>query len=107
MQSHVQCLMFEYSHFYDLEIARKYSNSKMENMSFISTSLPGKSIDPEHLYHQAASNIIASIIFGSRFNYQDEYFQILITSIKKLTKIVIGQWAMVNTMKSKDTVYLH
>ncbi|KAI2662413.1 Cytochrome P450 2J2 [Labeo rohita] len=50
----------------------------------ISTSLPGKSIDPQHLYHQAASNIIASIIFGSRFNYQDEYFQTLITTIETL-----------------------
>uniref|UniRef100_A0A671M9R3 Cytochrome P450, family 2, subfamily X, polypeptide 9 n=1 Tax=Sinocyclocheilus anshuiensis TaxID=1608454 RepID=A0A671M9R3_9TELE len=54
----------------------------------------GKSIDLEHLYHQAASNIIASIIFGSRFTYKDEYFQTLITNIEKLTKIVIGQWAM-------------
>ncbi len=75
--------------------------------SLISTSLPGKSIDPEHLYHQVASNIIASIIFGSRFHYKDEYFQTLITDIEKLAKIIIGEWAMVNTMKSKDTVYLH
>ncbi len=81
--------------------------SGRSHISFISTSLPGKSIDPEHLYHQAASNIIASIIFGSRFNYQDEYFQTLITNLEKLTKIAIGQWAMVNTMKSLDTVYLH
>uniref|UniRef100_A0A8C1VXH5 Uncharacterized protein n=1 Tax=Cyprinus carpio TaxID=7962 RepID=A0A8C1VXH5_CYPCA len=69
----------------------------LEEVKYICSHLEesaGKSIDPEHLYHQAASNIIASIIFGSRFNYQDEYFQILITSIKKLTKIVIGQWAM-------------
>ncbi len=77
------------------------------HISFISTSLPGKSIDPEHLYHHAASNIIASIIFGSRFNYQDEYFQTLITNLEKLTKIAIGQWAMVNTITSLDTVYLH
>ncbi|XP_051560077.1 cytochrome P450 2F2-like [Myxocyprinus asiaticus] len=54
----------------------------------------GKSIDPKHLFHQAASNIIASIIFGSRFNYEDEYFQTLLTTIEQLTKIVIGPWAM-------------
>nr|XP_005166578.1 cytochrome P450 2F2 [Danio rerio] len=54
----------------------------------------GKSIDPQHLYHQAASNIIASVIFGSRFNYKDEYFQTLIQTMEKLTKIAIGTWAM-------------
>ncbi|XP_026070856.1 cytochrome P450 2F2 isoform X1 [Carassius auratus] len=70
----------------------------LEEVKYICSHLKesvGKSIDPEHLYHQAASNVIASIIFGSRFNYQDEYFQILISSIEKLTKIIIGQWAMI------------
>uniref|UniRef100_A0A673IIB5 Cytochrome P450, family 2, subfamily X, polypeptide 10.2 n=1 Tax=Sinocyclocheilus rhinocerous TaxID=307959 RepID=A0A673IIB5_9TELE len=69
----------------------------LEEVKYICSHLEesaGKSIDPEHLYHQAASNIIASIIFGSRFTYKDEYFQTLITNIEKLTKIVIGQWAM-------------
>jgi len=76
----------------------------MENIPClcVSTTLPGKSIDPQHLYHRAASNIIASIIFGSRFNYQDEYFQTLIITMEKLTKIVIGPWAMVNTTKYKE-----
>uniref|UniRef100_A0A672T4W6 Cytochrome P450 2F2-like n=1 Tax=Sinocyclocheilus grahami TaxID=75366 RepID=A0A672T4W6_SINGR len=71
----------------------------LEEVKYICSHLEesaGKSIDPKHLYHQAASNIIASIIFGSRFNHQDEYFQTLIISIEKLTKIVIGQWAMLN-----------
>ncbi|XP_056318903.1 cytochrome P450 2F2-like [Danio aesculapii] len=54
----------------------------------------GKSIDPQHLYHQAASNIIASVIFRSRFDYQDEYFQTLIKTMENLTKIAIGPWAM-------------
>ncbi|RXN32736.1 cytochrome P450 2F2-like protein [Labeo rohita] len=69
----------------------------LEEVKYICSHLEesaGKSIDPQHLYHQAASNIIASIIFGSRFNYQDEYFQTLITNIEKLTKIAIGPWAM-------------
>ncbi|XP_056114935.1 cytochrome P450 2F2-like [Rhinichthys klamathensis goyatoka] len=69
----------------------------LEEVKYICAQLEesaGKSIDPQHLYHRAASNIIASIIFGSRFNYQDEYFQTLITTMEKLTKIVIGPWAM-------------
>ncbi|KAK7176067.1 hypothetical protein R3I93_000358 [Phoxinus phoxinus] len=69
----------------------------LEEVKYICAHLEesaGKSIDPQHLYHRAASNIIASIIFGSRFNYQDEYFQTLITTMEKLTKLVIGPWAM-------------
>ncbi|XDV17855.1 hypothetical protein PO909_023658 [Leuciscus waleckii] len=79
----------------------------LEEVKYICAQLEesaGKSIDPQHLYHRAASNIIASIIFGSRFNYQDEYFQTLITTMEKLTKIVIGPWAMVNTMKNKGSI---
>ncbi|XP_051754923.1 cytochrome P450 2F2-like [Ctenopharyngodon idella] len=69
----------------------------LEEVKYICAHLEesaGKSIDPQHLYHHAASNIIASIIFGSRFNYQDEYFQTLIITMEKLTKIAIGPWAM-------------
>ncbi|TRZ04418.1 hypothetical protein DNTS_013287 [Danionella cerebrum] len=70
----------------------------LEEVKYISSQLEestGKSIDPQHLYHQAASNIIASIIFGSRFDYQDEYFQTLITTMEQLTKVAIGPWAMI------------
>ncbi|KAL1270993.1 hypothetical protein QQF64_030009 [Cirrhinus molitorella] len=69
----------------------------LEEVKYICSHLEesaGKSTDPQHLYHPATSNIIASIIFGSRFSYQDEYFQTLITNLERLTKISIGPWAM-------------
>ncbi|XP_031413919.1 cytochrome P450 2F2-like, partial [Clupea harengus] len=54
----------------------------------------GGSIDPQHLFHHAASNIICSIIFGSRFDYDDVYFQTLISMMEEINKLAIGPWAM-------------
>ncbi|XP_076148095.1 cytochrome P450 2F2-like isoform X2 [Alosa pseudoharengus] len=54
----------------------------------------GGSMDPQHLFHHAASNIICSIIFGSRFDYDDHYFQTLITMMEEINKLAIGPWAM-------------
>ncbi|KAL2077138.1 hypothetical protein ACEWY4_026642 [Coilia grayii] len=51
-------------------------------------------MDPQHLFHRAASNIICSVIFGSRFHYEDHYFQTLITMIEDINKLAIGPWAM-------------
>ncbi|KAA0723646.1 Cytochrome P450 2J2 [Triplophysa tibetana] len=62
--------------------------------SLLEESAGGKAIDPQYLFHQAASNIIASIIFGSRFSYQDEYFQTLVRTMEQLVKVAIGPWAM-------------
>ncbi|XP_065145188.1 cytochrome P450 2F2-like isoform X2 [Paramisgurnus dabryanus] len=69
----------------------------LDEVKFISSLLEesaGKVIDPQYLFHNAASNIMATIIFGSRFSYQDEIFQKLVTSIENLAKIIIGPWEM-------------
>lgn len=59
-------------------------------------------MDPQHLFHYAASDIICSIIFGSRFEYHDSYFKNLILMIEELTKLVFDPWAIVcsNSYKS-------
>ncbi|KAG5262887.1 hypothetical protein AALO_G00280090 [Alosa alosa] len=54
----------------------------------------GKSMDPQHLFHFAASDIVCSIIFGSRFDYDDPYFKNLILMIEELTKLVFDPWAI-------------
>ncbi|XP_063045602.1 cytochrome P450 2F5-like [Engraulis encrasicolus] len=54
----------------------------------------GGCMDPQHLFHHAASNIICSVIFGSRFHYEDPYFQKLITMMEEINKLAIGPWAM-------------
>ena len=55
----------------------------------------GKSMDPQYLFHYAACDIICSVIFGSRFDYDDAYFKELIAMIANVTKLVISPWAMV------------
>ncbi|XP_031416489.1 cytochrome P450 2B4-like isoform X2 [Clupea harengus] len=55
----------------------------------------GKSMDPQYLFHYAASDIICSVIFGSRFDYDDPYFKKLIVMIVELTTLILDPWAMI------------
>ncbi|XP_063042620.1 cytochrome P450 2F5-like [Engraulis encrasicolus] len=54
----------------------------------------GGCMDPQHLFHRAASNIICSVIYGSRFHYEDPYFQTLINMMEDITQLGMGPWAM-------------
>ncbi|XP_030644510.1 cytochrome P450 2F2 isoform X1 [Chanos chanos] len=70
----------------------------LEEAKHVCTSLEqhaGNSMNPQHLFHHAASNIICSLIFGSRFDYEDKYFQTLINSIEEFIKLMLGPWAMI------------
>uniref|UniRef100_A0A3P8YEN3 Cytochrome P450, family 2, subfamily X, polypeptide 9 n=1 Tax=Esox lucius TaxID=8010 RepID=A0A3P8YEN3_ESOLU len=58
-------------------------------------SSAGDLIDPQNLFHLAASNIICSLIFGERFSYDDPIFLTLIQWLQDLTKQSISPWAMV------------
>uniref|UniRef100_W5LW11 Uncharacterized protein n=1 Tax=Lepisosteus oculatus TaxID=7918 RepID=W5LW11_LEPOC len=55
----------------------------------------GQSMDPKTLFHNAVSNIICAILFGARYNYEDETFQSLIRMVCEITKILNGPWGMV------------
>ncbi|XP_029495169.1 cytochrome P450 2D15-like [Oncorhynchus nerka] len=69
----------------------------LEEVSHICSALErnaGSSMDPQHLFHLAASNIICSLIYGERFEYDNPVFLTLISRIQNLTKIAIGPWAM-------------
>ncbi|XP_076154105.1 cytochrome P450 2F2-like [Alosa pseudoharengus] len=54
----------------------------------------GKSMDPQHLFHFAACDIICSVIFGSRFDYDDPYFKSIIIFMEEATKIALDPWAI-------------
>ncbi|XP_056304899.1 cytochrome P450 2B4-like [Danio aesculapii] len=43
----------------------------------------GKSFNPQHAIHNAAANIICSIVFGDRFNYDNKSFTYLLEIIKE------------------------
>ncbi|XP_069602782.1 cytochrome P450 2A4-like [Ranitomeya imitator] len=43
-------------------------------------------VDPTDLLHLAISNVICSIVFGERFDYEDEKFMSLLSHIREFTK---------------------
>ncbi|XP_073454728.1 cytochrome P450 2G1-like [Aquarana catesbeiana] len=43
-----------------------------------------KPINPTHLLKLAVSNVICSIVFGERFNYEDKRFMVLLTYIQEV-----------------------
>ncbi|XP_045078241.1 vitamin D(3) 25-hydroxylase-like [Coregonus clupeaformis] len=69
----------------------------LEEVSHICTELEssaGGSMDPQHLFHLAASNIICSLIFRERFEYDDPVILTLIQRLEELTKEALTPWAM-------------
>ncbi|XP_030632125.1 cytochrome P450 2F2 [Chanos chanos] len=55
----------------------------------------GKSIDPQTLFHNASCDIICSIMFGSRYEYDHDFFQAMIKMMAENSKIANGPWGMV------------
>nr|XP_055049021.1 cytochrome P450 2F2-like [Misgurnus anguillicaudatus] len=55
----------------------------------------GTSSDPKTMFHNAASNIICMVLFGSRFDYDDAFFKRFIDIITENLKIANGPWAMI------------
>ncbi len=43
----------------------------------------GKPFDPQHALHNAVSNIICSIVFGDRFDYDNKRFAYLLEILKE------------------------
>ncbi len=43
----------------------------------------GKPFDPQHAIHNAVSNIICSIVFGDRFDYDNKRFAYLLEIVKE------------------------
>ncbi|KAL4630319.1 cytochrome P450 2F2-like [Arapaima gigas] len=69
----------------------------LEEISHVSAFLEkteGKSMNPQTLFHKAASNIICSILFGMRYEYNDEFLQNIVRIFQENSKIVNGPWAM-------------
>uniref|UniRef100_A0A667YHU9 Cytochrome P450, family 2, subfamily X, polypeptide 9 n=1 Tax=Myripristis murdjan TaxID=586833 RepID=A0A667YHU9_9TELE len=58
----------------------------------------GRPVDPLSLIHSAASNIICSVLFGQRYDYNDDVLAFIINSFKENAQIANGAWAAVSSL---------
>uniref|UniRef100_A0A3Q2Q8X0 Cytochrome P450 2F2 n=1 Tax=Fundulus heteroclitus TaxID=8078 RepID=A0A3Q2Q8X0_FUNHE len=54
----------------------------------------GATLSPQFMFHNAASNIICKVVFGTRYEYDDEMIKIIVKCFTDLTKMANGLWAM-------------
>ncbi|XP_036424092.1 cytochrome P450 2F2-like [Colossoma macropomum] len=55
----------------------------------------GRSMNPQTLFHDAASNIIYLVLFGTRFDYEDDTLKKFIHLFTENAKIANGTWGMI------------
>uniref|UniRef100_A0A8C6SFI9 Cytochrome P450 n=1 Tax=Neogobius melanostomus TaxID=47308 RepID=A0A8C6SFI9_9GOBI len=55
----------------------------------------GKSLKAQVLFHNVASNVICLVLFGKRFDYDDEFMKKYVAGITAITKQLNGPWAFV------------
>lgn len=63
-------------------------------------STSGKPFDPVFILSRSVSNIICSVVFGSRFDYDDERLLTIIHFINDNFKIMSSPWGEVSTRRS-------
>uniref|UniRef100_A0A3P8U6I3 Cytochrome P450, family 2, subfamily X, polypeptide 9 n=1 Tax=Amphiprion percula TaxID=161767 RepID=A0A3P8U6I3_AMPPE len=54
----------------------------------------GKTLCPQVMFHNVASNIMCQVLFGTRYEYDDEFITTVIQCVTEITKIANGPWAM-------------
>uniref|UniRef100_A0A3B3XJJ7 Cytochrome P450, family 2, subfamily X, polypeptide 9 n=1 Tax=Poecilia mexicana TaxID=48701 RepID=A0A3B3XJJ7_9TELE len=54
----------------------------------------GGTLSPQVMFHNAASNIICQVLFGKRYEYNDELIKIIVQCFTENAKIANGPWAM-------------
>ncbi|KAM4553650.1 cytochrome P450 2B4-like isoform 2-T2 [Fundulus diaphanus] len=54
----------------------------------------GGTLSPQFMFHNTASNIICKVVFGTRYEYDDEMIKIIVKCFTDLTKMANGLWAM-------------
>jgi len=61
-------------------------------------------MNPNKLFHNAASNIICQVLFARRFDYEDEFMKFFVGLFQETSKIINGRWGMVShTLDIKST----
>ncbi|XP_041916413.1 cytochrome P450 2D14-like isoform X1 [Alosa sapidissima] len=52
-------------------------------------------INPQVLIHSAASNIICSVLFGTRYEYEDKVLSFIVNSFKENAEVANSAWAVI------------
>ncbi|XP_033997062.1 cytochrome P450 2D15-like [Trematomus bernacchii] len=55
----------------------------------------GKMMNPQQLFHNAASNIICQVLFARHFDYEDEFMKFFVGLFQETSKIFNGRWGMI------------
>ncbi|XP_029952736.1 cytochrome P450 2F2-like [Salarias fasciatus] len=53
----------------------------------------GKPFTPQVMFHNAASNIICQVLFGTRYDYDDNFIKVIVQSFTENAKLANGPWA--------------
>uniref|UniRef100_A0A3P8U6T3 Cytochrome P450, family 2, subfamily X, polypeptide 9 n=1 Tax=Amphiprion percula TaxID=161767 RepID=A0A3P8U6T3_AMPPE len=67
-------------------------------------SFTGKTLCPQVMFHNVAFNIICQVLFGTRYEYDDEFITTIIQCVTEITKITNGPWAMLYDTRSSELV---
>ncbi|XP_075440322.1 cytochrome P450 2C20-like [Ascaphus truei] len=62
--------------------------------------------DPTNLLSLSVSNVICSIIFGERFDYEDEKFMTLLSLLRELFQILASPWGILLSIFPKTLYHL-
>lgn len=59
-------------------------------------SFTGSTLSPQVMFHNASSNIICQVLFGTRYEYDDMFIKTIVQCFTENAKIANGPWAMVS-----------
>ncbi|XP_069602789.1 cytochrome P450 2G1-like isoform X2 [Ranitomeya imitator] len=66
----------------------------------------GTAFDPTHLLTLAVSNVICSVVFGKRFDYEDVKFRTLLTLLKELILLMSSTWGILLNIFPKTLSFI-
>nr|XP_046250389.1 cytochrome P450 2F2-like [Scatophagus argus] len=55
----------------------------------------GKPMNPHLTFHKATSNIICQVLFGGRYDYEDEFVKFFVGIFHEIPKIINGRWGII------------
>uniref|UniRef100_A0A3Q2Q9S2 Cytochrome P450 2U1-like n=1 Tax=Fundulus heteroclitus TaxID=8078 RepID=A0A3Q2Q9S2_FUNHE len=68
----------------------------LEEIQYIIETLEknNNTVSPQVMFHNAGSNIICQVLFGTRYEYDDETIKLIVRCFTEITKMINSPWAM-------------